>query len=235
MLLSKVFNLAEAWGLRQDRTNPCSRVKRFPENKRRRYLSPAELARLGGALRIAERGELRGASWQTIAFVWFAILTGMRSGEVKGLRWDNVDVLRGVATLPSTKSGFREVQLAAPALEVLAGLPRLEGSPFVLPAAKGDGHFVGTFKGWDAIRKAAGIEDVHAHDLRHSFASVGAGGGASLPIIGALLGHSNPSTTARYAHLADDPLRAASDAIGERISAALEGDAAPVLQLGRVR
>ena len=84
------------------------------------------------------------------------------------------------------------------------------------------------------MRKAAGLDDVRLHDLRHSFASVGVAGGLSLPIIGALLGHKHATTTARYAHLSADPLRAANDAVGARIAAAMSRKADAILPAGEV-
>lgn len=234
-LLSKAMNLAEAWGLRPDNTNPCRHVERNREHKRKRFLSPQELARLGEAMRKAEAGELGHVTWQSVAFVRLAVLTGMRRGEVLALRWQDVDFDRGVASLPDAKTGARDVQLSAAALSVLSALPRVPGNPFVLPGGKAGSHVVNVHKnGWEVIRAEAGLEDVHAHDLRHSFASAGVSGGASLPIVGALLGHATPATTARYAHLASDPLKAAAASIGERIAAALDGgEGAEVVPLRR--
>lgn len=223
-LLSKTFNLAEAWGLRDDNTNPCRHVERYKENKRRRFLSPAELARLGSVLRQAEDGEHGHVTWQSIAFVRLAVLSGMRKGEILGLRWHDIDYERGVAVLRDTKTEPRDVHLPPAAMTVLSSLPQETNNSFVLPGARAGAAIVNLNKnGWYRIREVAALDDVHLHDLRHSFASVGVGGGASLPIIGALLGHTTPATTARYAHLASDPLRAASDAIGTQIATAMEG------------
>jgi len=95
---------------------------------------------------------------------------------------------------------------------------------YVFPAHRSDGHYEGTPKVWRIIRAKAGLEGVRLHDLRHSFASIAVSGGASLPIIGALLGHTNSATTQRYAHLHDDPLKAASEAVGNKIAASLSDD-----------
>ena len=124
--------------------------------------------------------------------------------------------------LPDSKTGAKTLYLNAPALAVLSELPRVEGNPFVIVGERKGARLVNLQKPWRRIRKAAGLDDVRLHDLRHSFASVAAAGGMSLPIIGALLGHSQPQTTARYAHLAADPLRAASEAIAGNISSALQ-------------
>lgn len=93
----------------------------------------------------------------------------------------------------------------------------------MFPAHRGEEYYEGTPKVWRIIRSMAGLDDVRMHDLRHSFASIAVSGGASLPIIGALLGHAASATTQRYAHLHDDPLRAVSEAVGDKISAMLKG------------
>ncbi|HVT57080.1 MAG TPA: tyrosine-type recombinase/integrase [Thermoanaerobaculia bacterium] len=113
--------------------------------------------------------------------------------------------------------------LGTAALELLASLPRYEGNPYVLPGEKPGSHLVEIAKTWQRLRKRAGLPDVRLHDMRHAFASIGAAAGLGLPVIGALLGHSQPATTARYAHLADDPLRAAADRISGEIAAAMNG------------
>lgn len=111
--------------------------------------------------------------------------------------------------------------LNAPARALLQELPRIADNPRVIPGMRADGAGAAIDKVWSRVRKAAALSDVRLHDLRHSFASVGAAGGLSLPIIGALLGHRHAATTARYAHLSADPLRAANDAVGAKIAAAM--------------
>lgn len=101
---------------------------------------------------------------------------------------------------------------------MLAALPRLDGNPYVICGERTGAHLVNLQKPWRRIRKRAGIDDVRLHDLRHSFASVAVASGMSLPMIGALLGHSQPQTTARYAHLSDDPLKTAAEIVGRRIA-----------------
>jgi integrase len=113
--------------------------------------------------------------------------------------------------------------LNAPAQQLLKEIPRLDGNSFVICGEKAGRHLVNLEKPWRRIRSTAKLEDVRLHDLRHSFASVAASGGQSLVVIGKLLGHSQPATTARYAHLADDPVKAASDAVGRHIASAMEG------------
>ena len=126
--------------------------------------------------------------------------------------------------LPDSKTGRKAVYLSAPALDVLSKLPHVEGNPFVICGDKPAAHLVNLEKPWRRIRAKAELDDVRIHDLRHSFASVAASGGLSLPMIGKLLGHTQAATTERYAHLAADPVRAANEAIGERIAALMKGD-----------
>ena len=222
-LLSKMLNLAESWGIRADGSNPCRHVERYREKRRERFLSNDELARLGQALSEAEANATEPPS--AIAAVRLLILTGCRLQEVLGLRWDQVDYERRQLQFEESKTGQKTVALGAAALELLSGLPHLEGNPYVIPGKKDGAHFVGMPKVWQRIRERANLEGVRLHDLRHSFASVGAGAGLSLPIIGKLLGHTQAATTQRYAHLAADPVRQAADRLSGEIAAALNGQA----------
>ncbi len=224
-LLSKMFNLAEGWGLRPDGSNPCRHVERFKERRRERFLSFAELAKLGQVLGEIERGGSEPSI--AVAAIRLLLFTGCRRSEVLTLRWDEVDLERGRLTLRDSKTGPKVVRLGAPALRVLAQLPRFDESPYCFAGRHGRGCFVGLPHIWERIRARAGLQDVRLHDLRHSFASVGAGSGESLVIIGALLGHRQPATTSRYAHLADDPVRRAADRIAETIASAMNGEQPP--------
>jgi integrase len=125
--------------------------------------------------------------------------------------------------LSDSKTGKKPVYLSAAALTVLAGLPRLVGNPYVIPGAKEGASRVDLHKPWAAVTRAAGLDGLRIHDLRHSFASVGAGRSLGLPILGRLLGHSQPTTTQRYAHLADDPVRSAANTIAAEIDEAMSG------------
>jgi integrase len=217
-LLSKMMNLAERWGLRPDGSNPCRHVERYPERRRDRFLSAAELGRLGEVLR---KLEAKGAeSPSVIGAIRLLVLTGARRSEILNLRWQYVDLERGLLRLPDSKTGAKVIHLGAPVIQILAGLRR--HCDCVLPTASGS-RPVSLSRPWSRIRKEAGLADVRVHDLRHSFASVGAGAGLGLPIIGKLLGHRAAATTARYAHLADDPVRQASEAISSRIAASMGG------------
>jgi integrase len=217
-LTSAMLTLAERWGLRQESTNPCRNIEKFKERSRERFLSEIEIARLGEALGKAEQA---GSPPAAIAAIRLLILTGARKTEVLTLEWRWVNFERTLIELPDSKTGAKAIYLSAPAIGLLASLPRIVGNPFVLPGDRAGAHIVNIEKTWRRVRKAAGLEDVRLHDLRHSFASVGVSAGFSLPLIGALLGHTEMSATARYAHLGADPVRQANEAIGARIAAAL--------------
>ena len=215
-LLSGIFAFAVDQGYRHD--NPVHGVKRFPDAKNKRYLLPVEMAKLGDALQAAANN---GENPKAIAAIRLLCLTGCRKGEILSLKWSDVDFERKCLHLASTKTGDKEIQIGPPALELFASLPKHEQSEYVFPGEKGS-HYVGLPKVWERIRENANLTDVRLHDLRHSFASVGAGVGLSLPIIGKMLGHSNAETTQRYAHLADDPLRQATDSVSNRIADSME-------------
>jgi integrase len=184
-------------------------------------LSPRELARLGMALARAERNN--SESVFVLAAIQLLIFTGYRRNEILELQWKDVRTERAMFLLPETKTGPRPVYLSAPALSVLAGLPRVSKNPFVIIGDKDGQRPVNLRKPWLRICKVARLKDVRIHDLRHSFASVGVNGGASLPIIGKLLGHTKSSTTEKYSHLAADPVRAVNEAMGCQIAAMLAG------------
>ena len=214
-LVSHMMNVAEAWGLRPDGTNPCRHVEKYKEVKRERYLSADELARLGDALSV---DELPAA----IAAIRLLILTGCRRGEILTLRWEYVDLKAECLRLPDSKTGSKVVHLNAPALAVLRDLGPME-SGWVIEGAKPGAHLVNLKKPWYRVRKAAGLEDVRIHDLRHSYASVAAGLGEGLHVIGKLLGHSQAQTTHRYAHLAVDPIKAANERVGSALAGMMNG------------
>jgi integrase len=230
-VLSAVMSYAESPKKhRPKHSNPCVAVVRYEEHKRERLLTAEELGRLGDALAAAEaEGKV---SLFVIAALRLLIFTGCRRSEVLGMRWRDIDTSRKQFKVPDPKEkgGAKWINLSDPALQVLAKLPRIHGNPYVFAGGrsdhdnKGDADgepLVDLFKPWAAIRKTAELDDVRIHDLRHCYASVAAGHGASLPVIGRLLGHRNPQTTARYAHLATDPIKALNDKIGETLATAL--------------
>ncbi len=227
-LLSKMFNLAERWSLRPDGTNPVRHVERFPERKRDRFLSEEEMARLGTALdQLGRKGRVSEAAAAAIRLLVF---TGCRVTEILSLRWEDVDLDRRCLRLTESKTGPKVFPLNTPALEVLASLDSSTG-PWVIPGRKPGAPLVNLAKPWQRLCDQAELADVRLHDLRHSFASVGAGSGHTLLVIGTLLGHTQAATTQRYAHLSDDPVRAASETIGKRIAAAMAGKDAKLTPL----
>lgn len=199
--------------------NPCRGVRLKPVREMNRFLSGAELQRVGLAL---EDAAAAGAHPHGLNIIRLLALTGARKSEIAGLRWGDVDFDHECLRLAKSKTGAKVIQLAPAALAVLDGLDHQKGVDWVFPASRGKGHFVNVGKTWAAVRALAGLSDVRLHDLRHTFASFGAAGGLGLPVIGALLGHRQAATTQRYAHLADDPLKRAAARIGGEIGAALE-------------
>ena len=229
--LSSLYSEAAAQSLVEDTFSPGRRVTRYQIQRRHRFLSETELARLGQVLARAETDKTE--SPYAIAALRLLIFTGSRRDEILGARWEWLDMERGFLNLPDSKTGPKTVFLSPPALEVLRGLPRVTGNPFIIVGSKKGKRWVNLRKVWVRVRHLASLgsiaskdgrfQEVRIHDLRHSYASLLASGGASLPMIGALLGHANPSTTARYAHLALDPLRRLSFEAGVRADAALNG------------
>jgi integrase len=215
-LLSKMFSLAEAWGIRPQGTNPTQYVEKFPEEKRQRYLSEDELERLGAVLEAveADQSELP----QVVAAIRLLLMTGCRLNEILTLKWSGIDWNRGLLNLEDTKSGYQVRPVGSAALTYLDTLSWKDDLEFVIPGRDKSKPLVNLGKPWRRIRDKAELTDVRIHDLRHTHASAAAGLGNSLPIIGRLLGHTQAATTQRYAHLADDPVRTAADQVAERIS-----------------
>ncbi|MEH6487154.1 tyrosine-type recombinase/integrase [Hyphomonas oceanitis] len=217
-LLGGIFSFAVESGWISE--NPVRGVKRFRDRRNERFLGADELQKLGAALVAAEA---TGENPYALAIIRLLVLTGARKGEIESLRWQEVDWQYSYLRLADSKTGQKLVMLNGAAIEVLQTVPRQNTSDFVFPASRSDGYYEGTPKVWRRIRENAGLENVRIHDLRHSFASIAVSGGASLPVIGALLGHSSPATTARYAHLLDGPVRQVADSTGQTISNRLSG------------
>jgi integrase len=231
--VSRMLNKAEKWGLRPLGSNPCRHVDKNAEDARERYLTADELARLGDTLAESERTATELPS--VIAAIRLLILTGCRLSEILTLRWEHVDFAASCLRLPDSKTGAKTVHVNAPALAVFSGLEREQGSPWVIRGAKPLAHLVNLEKPWRRIRAKAGLADVRLHDLRHSFASVAVGLGEGLPMIGKLLGHTQTQTTARYAHLAADPVKAATERVGAAIAGMMSGNAADIVELSERR
>jgi len=214
-LLSKFFNWCEKYGYRADHTNPCRHIDKYKEVPRARFLSPQEQDRLWGVLDYAEQEKL--TTPYIVNALRVIILTGARLREILHLEWSETDLDRGVLNLTKSKTGAKTIYLNQAAVDIIEGIPKQFDNPFVFCGLKPGQPIHEIQKAWQRIRALAGLEDVRIHDLRHTFASVAVMNGMSLPMIGALLGHSQPRTTARYAHLASDPLREAAELVGKKL------------------
>src|SRR5262249_47517799 len=213
-LLSKMFELARRWGfVPENAVNPARGIDKFKEQKRDRWVTQEELPRLAAAI-------TQEPSLYVRAAIWLYLLTGVRKTELLKARWEDVDFARGELRLSETKAGrIHYVPLSPPALALLCALPREEGNPYLLPGAKTGRHLVNIEKPWRRVRKSAGVEDVRLHDLRRTVGSWLAEAGHNLPLIGRILNHTDPKTTAIYARLGDDPARRALVEHGQRITA----------------
>lgn len=246
-ILSKAFNLAEEWGLRPENSNPCKKVSRYPEPHRERFLTDAELERLGEALIEAEtiglpwkpppagkpvskhvaREENRRArlSWQAIAAIRLLLFTGARLSEAIGLAWKDVNLEDGMISFPGVKGGARRPYPASiDAIDLLKTLPRKPGAEFVFPRDRDPKRHLSKEvmeTAWQRIRWRAGLEDVHLHDLRHTTGTYAAQAGISSFVVRDLLRHRNVMTTGRYANYAADPVRDAADRVSSRIAEGL--------------
>ena len=214
-LLSRMFKMAEAWGLVPAGSNPCRGLRRYRTRARERFLTQEEFRRLGRALRDLKA---EGRTWVTaVAAIRLLALTGCRRSEILDLRWDDVDRTAGELRLRDAKAGPRMVPLTAPAKRVLEGIPRSPDNPWVISSKHGKSRLGNLSYYWGAVRERAGLDDVRLHDLRHSYASRALALGESLSAIGRLLGHRHVVSTARYAHLMRDAEKAAASRVGESI------------------
>ena len=214
-VLSKMFSLAIRWKLRTD--HPVKGIERNKEHRRKKYLSPAQLIRLANALDgLRDQGAADALR--------LLLLTGARRGESLAAKWADIDLETGVWSKPASTVKTNEthvVPLSSAARDLLARMRKQapKDAVWLFPAPKKGGHRTDIKEAWEIIRRDADIREFRTHDLRHSYASVLASAGQSLPVIGALLGHATPTTTARYAHLFDDPLRAATEKAAAIITA----------------
>ena len=242
-LVSAIWEWASHREIVATMDNPARGLERNPEEPCERFLTPDEFSRLGDIMRMAET---TGLPWlvdeaklaskylvkaeqqftvadpYAVAAIRLLMLTGARLREILNARWDWIDLSRGVMFLPTSKTGKKPLYLSAAAQSVLAGIRRVEGNEYIIAGAKLGAPRADLKRPWNAIRRVAGLDGLRLHDLRHSFASVGAGTSLGLPILGKLLGHSQPATTARYAHLDADPMLRAAETIGTSILAAMD-------------
>ena len=210
-IISKMFNVAELWGLRPDGTNPTRLIPKYPERPRERFLGVEEIKHLGNVLREMEAERLVMPS--AALAVRLLLYTGCRLSEIMTLKWEYVDLEGAALHLPDSKPGAKIVHLGRAAVELLEKAPAIVGNPWVITGALPGSRLNELQHSWRRIRARAGLNDVRIHDLRHTFASTAVAAGQSLPMIGALLGHTQVQTTARYAHLAASPVKGAADVI----------------------
>ncbi|PJE30421.1 Site-specific recombinase XerD [Pseudooceanicola antarcticus] len=216
-LLSKLFNMAELWEIRPDGSNPCRLVPRYKEKPKERFLGEPELMRLGDVLTEAE--QTGQESVFVVAAFRLLLMTGCRLSEIQTLQWSFVSMHH--LLLPDSKTGARRIPLSPDAKAVLHRLPRDSGNPYVIQGKLPGSHLTDLQHPWRRIRKAAGLEDVRIHDLRHTYASYAAMNGVDLLTLGKILGHSNYQTTQRYAHLADKGVCEAANAVSGMMAGAL--------------
>lgn len=238
--ISSVFRYAATCNVVPTGHNPTAGIKAYRETRRERFLKSDELARLGEAIREAEtvgipyeidetnpnakhapKPENRRIKFDAYTAAAFRLLifTGARLREILHLEWEFVDLERGLLLLPDSKTGRKTIVLNDASLAILSSLPRK--GRFVIHTDDPDRPRADLNKPWRTLSTRADLVGVRIHDLRHTHASVGAASGMGLPIIGKLLGHTQASTTMRYAHLDANPLRAASDKIGDQLQKAM--------------
>lgn len=226
-----------AWGIEHGlvKANPFTSVKLSAAPVRERFLSREEAGRLLDALNTVEAEKVVNPAFCDA--IRLLLLTGARKTEILGLTWSEVDIVRKVLLLPPERTkaggqnGERRIILSPPALAILAKRrpAKVKPADFVFPASKGDGHIIGVRRAFAKACARAGLDGVRIHDLRHSFASFAVADGASLFLIGKLLGHASARTAERYAHLSGDPLQDAAAAIGNQ----LMPTSSPVLKVVR--
>ena len=212
-MIRKMFSLAVQWKMRPD--NPAFAFRKRPETARDRFLTFDEIERLANALAVDE--DQRAAS-----IIRLCMLTGARLGEVRTATFDQFNLDLAIWTKQAAYTKQRRIHRVPTSHEAVA-LIRLrrdivpKGCPFLFPGDVPDQPVGDPKRFWPKMQKVADIPDVRIHDLRHTFASLLVSGGASLEMIGRLLGHTQIGTTQRYAHLIDAPLRAGVNAVGEML------------------
>ena len=226
-LLSRLFNLWQRWEWCEPGHNPAKLIEHTREEPRDRVLAPSEIAALGAAL-----SELDSPF--TAVALRFLLLTGWRNGEALSLRWENVDMETGSALLPSTKTGRDRRTIGAAALDILVGLPRINGNPHCFAGAKGAAVSYKTLHA--AFKRAcerAGIADARLHDIRRTMATTAAASGLTLTGLRDLLNHKSTTMAARYARRADSVLRQTQDEMADRMAALMDGKTAEVVPMER--
>jgi integrase len=233
-ILKALLNFAIDLGLRPVGSNPARRVRLYREKMRERFLSEEEIGKAAEAITNAEQTGIIGP--HAAAGLRLCLFTGCRRGEACAIEWSHIDWDRRLIRLPDSKNNVpRTIHLSDAAIEVLKVIPRT--GRFVIAGRTPEQPFQNLTETWIRVRGLAGLEDCRLHDLRHSFASLAAGRGVSLQMIGKLLGHRSQITTQRYAHLSRDAASAVNDELGAAMQAAIAKKRPPsgkVLKLPRL-
>ena len=225
-LTSGLFSLAERWEWRTQNNNPVRGIERAREEPRDRVLRPSELKALAAALT-----DLEADAPAAVAAIRVAALTGLRIGEVLGMKWEHVDFESGRLTLPATKTGRRVHDLPTPALELLAGLPRFTAFCFTTGRA---GITYKTARAcFTQACEVAGLDGVRLHDLRRTVMTSAAAAGVGTHILRDLLGHKTTQMADSYVRHAGNPVRDAREQVGLTMAAIMEGEAGEVVPLRR--
>jgi integrase len=215
ILVRYAFNLALRWEIPGVKVNPSKDVPLFDDHdgKRERYLTQEETQRLFDAVQQSDNPMLQ-------FIIPMLILTGARKREVLGAKWEDFDLDRRQWRIPTTKAGRpRYVPMSNGVLTLLANVPHDDQCPYVFANPKTKKPYCAVFNSWNTARKKAGLSEVRIHDLRHSFASFLVNAGRSIYEVQKILGHTQIKTTQRYAHLSQDTLLDAADAVGNLIGA----------------
>ncbi len=224
-VLSKLFSWAQDTGVDDREVNPCLRVTKYRLSKHERYLTRQEYALIAATVTALEgEGKITASSAYAIRLL---MLTGARLNEILTLQWSFVRADMKSLFLPDSKTGEKIIRLSDEALAVLKTIPKVEENPYVITGHVHGTHLTNLHKAWYLVCETAKLDGVRIHDLRHSFASMAADSGASLPMIGGLLGHADPQTTARYVHLVDKRLHELNGTVGAAISSAMNGISKP--------
>ncbi len=212
-LLSMAFKKAEDWEYLPPRSNPCTGVNKYRENKKQRFLSDAELKRLEDSL--LQQLKEQPASYCTVNAIFMILYTGCRVSEILNLKWENIHLDDRYIHLPDTKTGEGARPLNQKAIDLLVSMKRQEGNPYVFYGKVHGQPVVEIKRAWGTILKRAGIKDFRIHDLRHSFASFALKKGVPLVHVSKLLGHRNIATTMRYAHLELEQLKESTNIVNQ--------------------
>jgi integrase len=210
-VLIRMFNLAVQWQFLEK--SPCNgSIKKYKEPKRERYLNNDEIKRFLSALDEANQSSV------SVHVIRMLLYSGLRTGEVTKMKWENINLATGTLSIPETKSGeSRSVVLNQLAMNTLKGMLDFKINDFVFPGKGPKGHIISPRRVFLKIKEKAGIDGICAHSLRHTFASICVNSGENLYSVQKLLGHHSSQMTQRYAHLGDNEMRAATESVANQI------------------